>query len=140
MLPTEPKVVPLRMKREGSVRGPRPAPGTAVHRGAVSAEFGHRGAAQAEQRPRVRMKVVPTETDEIYQKITQLLAPINTHGIALTPDTDLSADLSIDSVAVMDLVMELEDVFEIDVPLNLLSDVRTVRDLVAVVAAQQAKG
>jgi acyl carrier protein len=51
----------------------------------------------------------------------------------LRPETEISADLSIDSVSVMDFVMEVEDHFEIDIPLNVLSETRTMNDLVNVV-------
>ena len=33
----------------------------------------------------------------------------------------------------MDLIMEIEDSFEIDIPINLVSDIETVDDLVSVV-------
>ena len=54
----------------------------------------------------------------------------------LTPSTELSGDLNIDSVAAMDLIMEIEDKFEIDIPINLVSDLSTVEDLVDVVRQQ----
>ena len=37
----------------------------------------------------------------------------------------------------MDLIMELEDKFDIDIPINLVTDLRTVQDLVATVRKQQ---
>ena len=36
-----------------------------------------------------------------------------------------AADLNVDSVAAMDLIMEIEDRFEIDIPINLVSDMTT---------------
>ena len=50
--------------------------------------------------------------------------------------TDLAADLNVDSVAAMDLIMEIEDRFEIDIPINLVSDMTTVADLAALVERQ----
>ena len=47
-----------------------------------------------------------------------------------------AADLNVDSVAAMDLIMEIEDRFEIDIPINLVSDMTTVADLVALVDRQ----
>ena len=70
---------------------------------------------------------------EIYEAITELLGPLNTENIELKPDTDISGDLNIDSVSVMDFVMEVEDKFEIDIPLNILSDTRTIAELIDVV-------
>ena len=45
-------------------------------------------------------------------------------------DTDLAADLSIDSLKAMEVLVEIEDRFDISVPINILSEVRTVGDLV----------
>jgi acyl carrier protein len=45
-----------------------------------------------------------------------------------------------DSVAAMNLVMEIEDRFEIDIPISLLPDVNSLQDLVDVVLAQLSKG
>ena len=39
----------------------------------------------------------------------------------------------------MDFVMEVEDHFDIDIPLNVLSDTHTMRDLVGVVKARVKK-
>ena len=69
----------------------------------------------------------------MFDEIVALLEPFNADNIPLTPDTDISADLKIDSVSVMDFVMEVEDKFDIDIPLNVLSDTRTISDLMGVV-------
>ena len=73
-------------------------------------------------------------------QICKLLAPFNTNGTALSASTDISADLNIDSVTVMDFVMEVEDHFDIEIPLNVLSETRTVEDLAKVVDARVKKG
>jgi acyl carrier protein len=72
---------------------------------------------------------------EIFDSICKLLSPFNYSAIELRPDTDISADLNIDSVTVMDFVMEVEDHFDIEIPLNVLSETRTMGDLVKVVEA-----
>jgi acyl carrier protein len=46
----------------------------------------------------------------------------------LTEDTDLASDLNLDSMAVMEVVFEAEDRFDVSIPLNVLPSVRTVRD------------
>lgn len=74
-----------------------------------------------------------TETEK---QLAQLLTPFNAGGIALTPVTDISSDLNIDSVTVMDFVMEVEDHFDIEIPLNVLSETRTIADLAKVVEAR----
>ncbi|MCK4425431.1 MAG: acyl carrier protein, partial [Deltaproteobacteria bacterium] len=43
--------------------------------------------------------------------------------------TDLVADLGLDSMAVMELLAAIEDRFDISIPLNILPDVRTLKDL-----------
>jgi len=78
--------------------------------------------------------------DEVQEEVVKLLQPFNPKDIVITPDTDLSADLMMDSVAAMNLVMEIEDRFEIDIPISLLPDVNSLRDLVDVVLAQLSKG
>ena len=78
--------------------------------------------------------------DKVQEEIIKLLQPFNPKGIEITADTDLSADLLMDSVAAMNLVMEIEDRFEIDIPISLLPDVNSLQDLVDVVLAQLSKG
>jgi acyl carrier protein len=72
--------------------------------------------------------------DSPLESVLALLEPYNKKGIALNDGTKLNADLEIDSVAAMDLIMEIEDSFEIDIPINLVSDIETVGDLVSVVS------
>jgi len=71
----------------------------------------------------------------LLEKIYELLAPLNKANIPLSADTDIAADLEIDSVSVMDLVMTIEDVYDIMIPINRLSEVRTVGDLAETVQA-----
>lgn len=51
----------------------------------------------------------------------------------ITLDSSVIEDTGLDSVSVMDLVMEIEDEFDITVPLDQIAEVRTVRDLARVV-------
>lgn len=73
------------------------------------------------------------DDQEIFEELCRLMAPFNTDNIELKPGTDISADLNIDSVSVMDFVMEVEDKYDIDIPLNVLSETRTMNDLIEVV-------
>ena len=63
------------------------------------------------------------------EAIREQLAPYNKRGIELTEATDINADLNIDSVAILDLLMTIEDAYDISIPINLLADVRTVGEL-----------
>jgi acyl carrier protein len=76
-------------------------------------------------------------TESTFDTLCRLLEPFNTAKVALKPDTDISADLNVDSVSVMDFVMEVEDTFDIDIPLNVLSETRTLADLVKVVESRR---
>lgn len=79
------------------------------------------------------------DSTEIFAKLSELLTPFNTKNIELKPDTEISADLNIDSVSVMDFVMEVEDHFDIDIPLNVLADTHTMTDMVKVVEKRLAQ-
>ena len=61
------------------------------------------------------------DAEQICSEICELLQTYNKAGVALTGSTDLTADLEMDSVAAMNLVMEIEDKYEIDIPINLFS-------------------
>ncbi len=71
--------------------------------------------------------------DRIFEQLSVLLRPFNRGGAEITPRTDFATDLNIDSVAVMDFVMEIEDHFDIEIPLNVLSEIHTMDDLVSFV-------
>ena len=71
-------------------------------------------------------------SQETIDQICKLLTPFNSAGKILNVDTDIASDLNIDSVAVMDFVMEVEDHFDIEIPLNVVSETRTIGDLAAV--------
>jgi acyl carrier protein len=76
------------------------------------------------------------EGDALYRDLCTILEKYAPAGVELTPMTELSGDLAIDSVAAMDLIMEIEDKFGIDIPMNLVSDLRSLQDLVDVVRQQ----
>ena len=53
--------------------------------------------------------------------------------VAVTDDQSLTDDLGADSLGVLELVMDLETAFGIDVPDARMEDVKTVADVVALV-------
>lgn len=71
--------------------------------------------------------------NSILQKLCQHLKHFASSDIKITPDTDLINELAIDSVKLLNLVMEIEDEFDISVPINVLTDVNTVHDLADVI-------
>lgn len=74
--------------------------------------------------------------DALFRDLCAILERYAPAGVELTPATELSGDLNIDSVAAMDLIMEIEDKFGIDIPMNLVSDLRSLQDLLDVVRQQ----
>ena len=76
--------------------------------------------------------------EQIFEELVRLLQPFNTEGVELKKETDISTDLNIDSVSVLDFIMEVEDSFDIDIPLNLLAETRTMTELVELVKKRQA--
>ncbi len=71
--------------------------------------------------------------DEVLGAVTTALEPFRKGGAPITVDTDISQDLNLDSVAVLDLLMELEEKFDVSIPLNLVPEIRTVGQLAATV-------
>ena len=67
--------------------------------------------------------------ESIEGDIIRLLSAKVEDDIALTPETKIVADTGLASVDVMDFIFELEDEFEIMVPMDRISDVKTVRQL-----------
>jgi acyl carrier protein len=72
---------------------------------------------------------------DIQTDITKILAGFLKDPQPLSGDTDLIADLDLESVQVMEFVMEVEDHYDIAIDLESLSNVHTVGELAAVVAA-----
>jgi len=63
---------------------------------------------------------------DTLETIYDLITPLNKKGIELSPSATFAADLELDSLTVMDLVAEIEDSFDIILPLNLLPDLETI--------------
>ncbi|MDT8345570.1 MAG: phosphopantetheine-binding protein [Thermohalobaculum sp.] len=70
-------------------------------------------------------------TDEIEARILTLLAQKVKADITVTGSTNIVADTGLDSVSVMDFVLELEDEFDVNIPLDRIAEVKTVADLAA---------
>ncbi len=66
---------------------------------------------------------------EILEKIIEILKPMVPDGTEILPGTDMGSDLAIDSLKSMEILAQLEDTFDISIPINVLSEVRTVEDL-----------
>lgn len=74
-----------------------------------------------------------SDSDVLDAQILDLLQCKVGPGRPITLDSSVVEDTGLDSVSVMDFVMEIEDEFDITVPLDQIAEVRTVRDLAQVV-------
>ncbi len=70
-----------------------------------------------------------TDYEAILAKITARVAELTPPGVELREDSNLVTELRLDSFKVLDLLLDIEDEFDISMPVNLLADVRTVEDL-----------
>jgi acyl carrier protein len=66
---------------------------------------------------------------EVLLKLYDMLTPFNAEGLVLTEETALIADLALDSMKVMNLLVMIEDNLDISIPLNILPDIFTIKDL-----------
>ncbi len=76
------------------------------------------------------MTEMKNSEQDIFEKVCSLLEPFNKKELTLTRETDISSDLEIDSVAVLDFIMEVEDEYDISFPMNRISEIRTIGELV----------
>jgi acyl carrier protein len=80
---------------------------------------------------------------EAYQRtVNRLLEHIQSRAGGETPvhaDTDLVDEVGLDSVNVMDMVMHIEDEFDVVVPVNQLADIRTPGQLAALVLSLEGE-
>lgn len=73
-------------------------------------------------------KAMP-DYNEYLTSIYSLLQPFLKEGVSLGEDTELVTELGLTSLQVMTMIEQIEDHFDISIPLNILPDIRTVRDL-----------
>ena len=60
---------------------------------------------------------------QVIEKVSEL------SGRPVSEKTDLVEELALDSMKAMRLIQEIEDHFDISIPINLLPEIRTVEDL-----------
>lgn len=67
--------------------------------------------------------------DEIVNELIDLIRPLAPSDSEISTQTELVSNLGLDSMKVMNLLQDVEDQFDVSIPLNVLPDVRTVEDL-----------
>jgi len=72
-----------------------------------------------------------SNADRFEGDTIEILKRLSRRPIEPSPDKELMADLGFDSLQILELVGELEDHFNIAVPLNSLTHIRTVGQIVS---------
>ncbi|MEE9273353.1 MAG: phosphopantetheine-binding protein [Robiginitomaculum sp.] len=78
--------------------------------------------------------------EEIFAKICELLIPYNPKNKIITMQSGIVTDLEVDSTAVFDLIMGIEDFYDISIPMELVSDIKTIGELVSAVKRLISEG
>lgn len=75
-----------------------------------------------------------TQINDIVGVLVELLQPFNLDHKTLSAETDIPAELNIDSVGILDFIMEVEDKYDIEIPMNAVASIRTIGELADYVA------
>lgn len=67
--------------------------------------------------------------EENLAKLCGVLQRNTKADVVVGPQTQLASDLEIDSAQLMEVLLEVEDEFDISIPLNVLPNVYSVEDL-----------
>jgi acyl carrier protein len=65
----------------------------------------------------------------IEAEIVELLAQRIPAGIHVSAQTQIVGGLGLDSVAILDFIMDVEDRFDISIPLDRVAEVQTIAEL-----------
>lgn len=76
----------------------------------------------------------PLASAQIEEGVIDVLKRVSRRPIEPTLSSDLVADLGFDSLQVLEVIAELEDRFDVSIPLNDVATTRTVAQVVAQVA------
>jgi acyl carrier protein len=69
----------------------------------------------------------------IRDEITSVFEEVLGHPVKIDDQTDIVEDLGMDSLAVMNFVMAIEDFYDISIPLDRIAQIQTVGDLIEAV-------
>jgi acyl carrier protein len=84
----------------------------------------------------VKPKVKRVELQmEVLREIRRQLAPYQIEGRPITGDMVICDGTTVDSLTVMDMIVELEDRFDIAIPMKRVTEIRTVDQLADTVIA-----
>ena len=67
----------------------------------------------------------------IFEKIKELLADqLDASADDMSMDTDIAGDLGADSLDVVELLMSIEDEFDVEIPDEEIENIKTIIDLI----------
>jgi acyl carrier protein len=72
---------------------------------------------------------------EVLREIRAQLAPYQVAETPITGDTVICDGTTVDSLTVMDMIVELEDRFDIAIPMKQVTEIRTVNQLADTILA-----
>lgn len=70
--------------------------------------------------------------------VSQVLRKVTGRDIMLTDDTEIARDMGLDSLETANLVMALEDAYDVTIPLSRVEDLRTAGDIVRALREMEA--
>jgi len=69
-----------------------------------------------------------TDYETLLAQTVEIITSFSNQTV--TEDTNLVADLNLDSIGIAELVAEMEDRFNVVIPMERLPEIRSVRDIV----------
>lgn len=79
-----------------------------------------------------------THAQVVEELVKAATAVAKEHG-PIDENTELTSDLHLDSLQIMNLLLSIEDQFDISIPVNVLADVSTIGDLARHIEEQVAQ-
>ena len=81
-----------------------------------------------------------TTTRSVRDGIAVALSQTVGRPVEISDDTNIARDLGLDSLAIMNFIMALEDEYDISIPLDRVAQVETVGDLVTAIEELRSRG
>jgi acyl carrier protein len=79
-------------------------------------------------------------TRSVRDGIAAALSQTVGRRVEISDDTNIARDLGLDSLAIMNFIMALEDEYDISIPLDRVAQVETVGDLVTAIEELRSRG
>ncbi|HEY5409678.1 MAG TPA: acyl carrier protein [Caulobacteraceae bacterium] len=79
-------------------------------------------------------------TRSVRDGIAAALSQTVGRSVEISDETNIARDLGLDSLAIMNFIMALEDEYDISIPLDRVAQVETVGDLVTAIEELRSRG